>query len=409
MATGRAVSGDLRRANRGTALRLLFLDGPLNRVELGRRTGLSSGTVTNLCSALLEEGLIVETGQEQSAGGRPRVQLEVNPDFGAIVGVEIGESGIRVEGFDFRLGVLGVADVDLLPQRHDPAVTIEAIATATGELVARLSQAGRRLIGIGIAVPGMVERGSGGARVHAPIIGWQDVPLERLLGERLGAPVFVENGAKALGQVEMWLGAGRGAQHAVVALWGTGVGAAIFVDGVLYRGATSSAGEWGHACIVVGGRRCRCGSLGCLEAYIGAEALLSAWQAVDSLAPASDPDQHWWADQLLEAAAARPEAQQVLDDAATFFGVAAANLANLFNPELIVVGGSLGLRFGPAMLGRIRELIESQALDYAAAGVELALGRFGADAVALGASTLVVADLLANGGALGGSGALTGA
>jgi predicted NBD/HSP70 family sugar kinase len=400
LATGRAVVRDLRRLNRGSVLRLLFLDGPLNRVELGRRTGLSSGSVTNLCSALLEEGLIIETGHEQSEGGRPRVRLEVNPDFGAIIGVEIGESGIRVEGFDFRLGVLGVADVDLHPQRHDPAVTIEAIATAAAELAAQFTAAGRRLIGIGIAVPGMVEQGGDGARVHAPNIGWRDVPLERLVSERLGAPVFVENGAKALGQVEMWLGAGRGAQHAVVALWGTGVGAAIFVDGVLYRGATSSAGEWGHACIVVGGRRCRCGSLGCLEAYIGAEALLSAWQEVDPLAPASDPDQHEWADQLLEAAATRTEAQRTLDDAATFFGVAAANLANLFNPELIVVGGSLGVRFGPAMLGRIRELIGTQALDYAASSVELALGRFGADAVALGASTLVVADLLVNGGAL---------
>lgn len=400
MATTRAVGRDLRRVNRGHLLRLLFLDGPLNRIELGRLTGLSSGSVTNLCAALLEEGLIIEAGQEQSEGGRPRVQLDVNPSFGAIVGVEIGESGIRVEGFDFRLGVLGVAHVDLHPQRHSAEVTIDATSAAINELVSELISGGHRVIGVGIAVPGMVEHGEGGARVHAPNMDWHGVPLAQLVHERVGIPVYVENGAKALGQVEMWLGAGRGAHHVVVALWGTGVGAAIFVDGVLYRGATSSAGEWGHACIVAGGRQCRCGSRGCLEAYIGAEGLLAAWQEADPLAADSEPDEEEWADQLALAAGERPAARQALDRAATMFGVAAANLANLFNPELIVIGGSLGLKLGPSILSRTREVMSSQALDYAANGVTLALGRFGDDAVALGAATLVVAELLANGGML---------
>jgi predicted NBD/HSP70 family sugar kinase len=152
--------------------------------------------------------------------------------------------------------------------------------------------------------------------------------------------------------------------------------------------------------VTVGGRKCRCGSDGCLEAYIGAEGLLSAWQEADPKAPRSDPDEEEWADQLLEAAPACEGAQQTLEQAATFFGVASANIANLFNPELIVVGGWLGRKFGPALLTRIAEVMREQALDYAAAGVQLALGRFGDDAVALGASTLVVAELLAGGGVL---------
>jgi len=399
MSTGRAVSRDLRRANRGSVLRLLFLDGPLNRVELGALTGLSSGSVTNLCAALLEEGVIIEVGHEQSDGGRPRVQLDVNPDFGTIIGVEVGESGIRVEAFDFKFGVIGAAHINLHPQAHAPDETVTAIAQAIDDIVAKLEAGGRRLIGVGVAVPGMVEHRDGSSRVHAPNIGWSKFPLAQQLAERIGAPVFVENGAKALGQVEMWLGAGRGAHDAVVALWGTGVGAAIFVDGALYRGATSSAGEWGHACLVVGGRRCRCGSRGCLEAYIGAEGLLEAWREVDANAPGPNTDPEQWTDQLLQAAAAGNGAERPLDEAATFFGVACANLANLFNPELIVIGGSIGLALGPTLLDRIREVMQSQALDYAASGVRLALGRFGEDAVAFGASTLVVSELFATGGA----------
>lgn len=389
---------DLRRVNRSSVLRLLFLDGPLNRVDLARLTGLSSGSVTNLCSALLDEGLIIEAGHEQSDGGRPRVMLQVNPNFGAVIGVEIGETGIKVEGFDLRLNVIGVADVDLHPQRHEAAVTIEEISLAIEKLIAQLNVEGRTLLGVGVAVPGMVEQRPDDARVHAPNIGWHDVPLERSLRARVDAPVFAENGAKALGQAEMWLGAGRGAQHAVVALWGTGVGAAIFTSGTLYRGATSSAGEWGHTCICVGGRKCRCGSNGCLEAYIGAEGLLETWRQADPGAPSSQADDESWADRLLEDAATSTAAGETLADAATSLGVGVANLANLFNPELIVIGGWLGLKLGPTLLGRIRTVVREQALDYTASRVKIELGRLGPDAVARGASTLVVGELLAGGG-----------
>ena len=130
----KAIVGDLRRVNRSVVLRPLFLQGPLNRVDLGQLTGLSSASITNLTAALLEEGLIVEVGLEQSDGGRPRVMLQVNPEFGAVIGVEIGETGVRVEGFDLRLRVAGVAEVGLHPQRHDADVTIEETVKAIEKL-----------------------------------------------------------------------------------------------------------------------------------------------------------------------------------------------------------------------------------------------------------------------------------
>jgi predicted NBD/HSP70 family sugar kinase len=379
-------------------LRLLFLEGPLTRGELGQSTGLSSGSVTGLTSALLEEGLIVEAGQEESEGGRPRMMLRVNPEFGALIGVEVGETGIKIEGFDLRLRMAGATDVGLHPQRHEPETAIDEIVRGIEKLVAQFEVEGRHLLGVGIGVPGLVEHRPDGARVHAPNIGWNDVALERLIRERVETPIFVENGAKAQGQAEMWLGAGRGTHHAVVALWGTGVGAAIFTDGSLYRGASSSAGEWGHTCISVGGHPCRCGSRGCLEAYIGAEGLLSEWRRSDPTVAACDPDEEEWANRLLEAAKTNSVASRVLDDAAIAFGVAAANLANLFNPELIVIGGWLGLKLGRPLLSRINEVIRDQALDYTASRVRVELARFGTDAVAMGASTLVIDALLNNGG-----------
>ena len=390
---------DLRRVNRGAVLRRLFLEGPVNRVALAQLTGLSSGSVTNVTSALLEEGLIAEVGLEESDGGRPRVLLQVNPEFGGIVGVEVGETCIRVEAFDMRMRVAGMADVNLHPQHHDADVVIEQINVAIEKLQAQFNAEGRRLIGVGVALPGIVAHHDGEARVHAPNIGWRDVPLEKLMRERTGLPVFADNGAKALGQAEMWLGAGRASSNVVVALWGTGVGAAIFTDGTLYRGSASSAGEWGHTSVMVGGKRCRCGGSGCLEAYIGAGALLEEWHRTDPDAvPPSDPDSEDWFDRFLAAARANKAAQGALEQAALYFGTGVANLVNLFNPEKIIIGGWIGLKLGPGLLGQIRETVRRQALEYTASRVSIEMGQLGAEAVALGACTMVVDELLTNGG-----------
>jgi predicted NBD/HSP70 family sugar kinase len=397
MAGGRATVRDLRRVNRAAVLRPLFLEGPLNRVVLSQLTGLSSGSITNVIGDLIEEGLVVEVGTEDSDGGRPRVQLQVNPDFGVVIGVDVGETGIRVEGFDLSMTELAGATVDVHPQEDDAHVVVAQIAEAVNELQRRFERERRPILGVGVAVPGVVEHDRD-VHVHAPSIGWKAVPLGRLLGERVELPLFIENGAKTLGQAEMWLGAGRGAQHAVVTLWGTGVGAAMFADGRLYRGAASSAGEWGHTCVVIDGTECRCGASGCLEAYIGAAALLKEWARADpGVELPDDFEQEPWLDRLV-AAAGTDAAGAVLERAATIFGTAAANLVNLFNPERIIVGGWAGLKLGPVLLPKIREVLGAQALDYPATRVTLELGRLGHDAVALGASTLVVEALLSRGG-----------
>src|SRR5207245_421397 len=282
---------------------------------------------------------------------------------------------IRVEAFDLAMTEVAGAVVDAHPREHGAGVIVERVAEAVNELQARLESEGRRILGVGVAVPGVVERNAD-AHVHAPSIGWDGVPLGRLFRERIELPLSVENGAKTLGQAEMWLGAGRGYRHTIVTLWATGIGAAVFADGALFRGVGSSAGEWGHTSVVVGGTRCRCGASGCLEAYIGAEALLREWARLDEAAVLpSELDQRAGIDRLVKAGSSSDAAAAVLDRAGTYFATAAANLVNLFNPERIVIGGWAGLKLGPLLLPRIRAVIAAQALDYTATRVSLALGR----------------------------------
>jgi predicted NBD/HSP70 family sugar kinase len=395
MASKRTTVRDLRRHNRSLLLSKLYFDGPLSRHELSQLTGLSAATVSNVTAELGEERLITEAGQVESDGGRPRVLLRVDPAYGHVVGVDIGETGVKIELFDLAMNRLATVDHPL-PAAPDPATAVEQVTSGLREVFASAGIEDSAVLGVGIGVPGTVEQGER-VLVHAPTVGWDAVPLEALLRDAgVSLPLFVDNGAKTQGQAEMWFGAGRGAKHAVIALIGSGVGAAVVADGTTYRGSTSSAGEWGHTTIAYGGAECRCGSHGCLEAYIGAEGVLTRYRrARGKDVPGADEQAQFSA--LLEAAPKSKTAARVLDDTAGYLGAGIANLINLFNPERIVIGGWAGLALGEQLLPRIRQAAGEHALRHPFSQTSIQLGSLGLDAVATGAATLPVADLLEQG------------
>jgi predicted NBD/HSP70 family sugar kinase len=252
------------------------------------------------------------------------------------------------------------------------------------------------VLGVGVGVFGTVEQGAE-VIVHAQTIGWDAVPLERMLRAGTALPIYVDNGAKTLGQAELWFGAGRGVRHAVITLIGSGVGAAMITNGIIHRGATSSAGEWGHTCLVYDGRPCRCGSRGCLEAYVGAEGILDRWRVARGGHPVPGQDEESALAALLAAAPASRPAARVLAETAGYLGAGIANLVNLFNPERIVLAGWAGHALGERLLPEIREAAAARALRHPFGQTTIQLGQLGTDAVALGAATLPVADLLARG------------
>lgn len=395
MASKRTTVRDLRRHNRSLLLSKLYFDGPLSRHELSQLTGLSAATVSNVTAELGEERLITEAGQVESDGGRPRVLLRVDPAYGHVAGVDIGETGVKVELFDLAMTRLATVDHPL-PKAPDPATAVEQVTSGLREVFASAGIDEATVLGVGIGVPGTVEQGAR-VLVHAPTVGWDAVPLVSLLQDAgVSLPLFVDNGAKTQGQAEMWFGAGRGARHAVIALIGSGVGAAVVTDGTTYRGSTSSAGEWGHTTIAYGGQQCRCGALGCLEAYIGAGGVLARYRRVRGKDVPGEDEQAQFA-ALLEAAPKSKTAAKVLDETAGYLGAGIANLINLFNPERIVIGGWAGLALGEQLLPRIRSAAGEHALRHPFSQTSIQLGSLGLDAVATGAATLPVADLLEQG------------
>ncbi|MFD8378218.1 ROK family protein [Streptomyces sp. NPDC059679] len=416
---------DLRRENRTAVLRRLFFDGPMSRFSLAPATGLSSGSISNVVTELLAEGLVEEAGSVDSDGGRPRTLLRIAPRSGHMIGVDVGETRVRVELFDLSLAEQGRAERPLptrgtaRPDRYDSELIAGHIRDGIAEVVEVAGLSPAQILGVGIGTPGIIEHSEeDGAVVHCTPIGWEAVPLERML-RRPGhlpqqVPYFIENGAKTLGQAEMWFGAGRGARSAVVVLFGSGVGACVVTDDVEHGRAV----EWGHLTVRVRGRRCRCGALGCLEAYAGAEALLERWQEAGGqpppdtdeetaltamLAGAYPPDAANPTDRANPTAGADggapdPVAAAVLAETAEYLGAGLSDLINLFQPERILVGGWAGLQLGSRFLESVRRHALSYALPYPSGRVGIDLGALGPDAVTVGAATLPLADFFARGG-----------
>ncbi|RAO48132.1 N-acetylglucosamine repressor [Micromonospora saelicesensis] len=396
MELARATNRSVRLRNRSALLTKLFLDGPLTRQDLVRSTGLSQPAVSNVVADMIDEGLVVEAGAAESDGGRPSMLLRIAPRFAFLIGVDVGETRVRVELFDFAMTLLASVEYPLDPARTEPDLVAGHVLAGIEAVTGQAGVAPGDVLGVGIGVSGVVEQGTE-AVVHAQALGWDRVPLERLIGAGTDLPLHIDNGAKTLGQAEMWFGAGRGARHAVFALVGSGVGASVVTNGATYRGASSSAGEWGHTTLVYGGRVCRCGARGCLEAYVGAEAIIDRYREARRGRPVPGEDEESQIAALVAAAETSATARRVLEDTAGYLGAGVANLINLFNPERVVLGGWAAMALGD-LLPAVREAAGRQALrqPYEQASIELC--QLGVDAVALGAATLPIARFLTEGG-----------
>jgi predicted NBD/HSP70 family sugar kinase len=398
----RSTVRDLRRDNRAAVLWPLYLSQsrgnkpkpgqPLTRQDLSAATGLSAASVTNVVRELIDEGIVLETGLAEPDGGRPRALLGMNPEYGYVIGVDVGETRTRVELFDMTMAGQAKAEYPLDPYRHDVDVVVEHIVSGFDAVLASSGIDPAAVLGAGIGVPGILEQGPE-VLVHGQTYGWDAVPLGQLLRARRLPdprwPLHFDNGAKTMGQAELWFGAGRGTRSAIVVLIGSGVGASLISGGTTYRGATSSAAEFGHITIVTGGRGCRCGSAGCLEAYAGAEAILERYGR-----PMAAADQEAALAELIDAAGTSPVARTVLEETAQYLGVGIASLINLFNPERVIVGGWAGLLLSGPLLPAIREAARQHSLRHPFAATTIELGELGPWAVALGAATLPMESFL---------------
>ena len=387
--------------DRTRVLEAIRRDGPTSRADLSRSLGLAKPTVSALVRELVEAGLVRERGPRSRARttvgdrpprgrGRPPVLLSFNEQSEYVLGLHIGVGHTTV--------VLADANGDGVGRRRLPTPigpaeeVLHAVGAIAREVVVAAGIARRRLRAAAVCVPGQVDVAAGTCLL-APNLGWRDVPVVGLLGAALGVPVGIHNTVQAAAVAEHAFGAGRGARTMALVHAGTGVGAAVLQDGVVFHGSAGLAGELGHAVMPGLDAACPCGRHGCVETAASATAVArSARDAVRTGSPtrmAGLGDEITAVDVFAAAEAGDTLAQALLGEAGRTLGIAASWLVNIVNPDVLVLGGGL-VGAGAHLVDPFRAALEAHALSGALARMEVRTWSAGPDAKVRGAVLLAL-------------------
>jgi glucokinase-like ROK family protein len=388
----------VRKINRSIVLSTLRLGAPASRARIANLTGLNRATVSNIVNELIDEGLIREEQEPTPGIGRPAFSLTLNPEGGAVVGVEIGVDFIAVLLTDFAAQSLWETRINVAAGQSQSQILAQAEALVDQALnLAR----GRKLrpLGLGIGVPGLVNVEQG-TLIMAPNLHWRDVPLRLMLNQRFNLPTFIENEANLAALGEYYFGIARGVENFVYLSSGIGLGGGILLGGRLMRGQNGFAGEIGHMRRNRDGERCGCGRIGCWETEVGPRAVLR--RVTEQLQ--TDPDQ-----ELLDACngdfsnltfemvvqfglAGDDTCRGAIEDVASSLGEGIADLVNAFDPELVVIGGAFTL--GKDILRPIiEETVLASALQPTTHGLRIAFSERGDNACVYGAVAIVLDDI----------------
>jgi predicted NBD/HSP70 family sugar kinase len=380
----------IRRHNLGLLLGQVHRDGELTRAELTQRLHLSRSTVGALVADLTELGLLdehVPSGGERA--GRPSHLVGPRPDgpYAIAVDVDITHVTTAAVGIGGRVLARDVVATD--PSPSPPLTVAEEIVAAIKRLGMQVG-VGAWPVGVGVSVPGTVGRQDGLVE-FAPNLGWRDAAFGEILSGMVpaGLPVFIGNDADVAVVAEHLRGTGRGSDDLVYLMGRIGVGAGVIVNGAPVRGRDGHAGEVGHTVVDASGPECHCGQRGCVETYIGDNALLKL--AGRTASPTVDHT-----DQLFDdARAGDKRAAAAVRTVAEALGRTLASLVNMLNPERVILGGSLA---GVLDFARtdIRAALDSYTMTTAGDAVQLCTPGLGEDSALLGAAELVFARMLAD-------------
>lgn len=388
----------LREINLSSVLRYIHSNAPISRAQLAGLTGLNKSTVSSLIDELVERGLVRQTGLDTSGTGRPATLLELNPQAGYIIGVEYGVDFVTVILANFHGEVIWRAQ-----QNADPAEGQETTTAKVFELVDQAIEVctaqQARLLGLGISTPGTVQVEEG-FLIYAPNLDWRNIPFAQIYHDRYpNLTVCVDNDANAAAVGEHLFGVAQHAQDFVFLFGGVGIGAGLFLNGGLYRGQSGYAGEIGHSVFMAETFQtpCHCGNRGCWETYASqlsimerVRAQLQARRSSSITSFLSDPNAPLTLQSIKEAANIGDNvAVEALNEAGQAMGIGVANVINIFNPSMVVIGGPLSM-VGQFMLPGIQESIERHTLPEIRQVTQVVLSASGPDASVIGAVATVV-------------------
>jgi len=355
---------------------------------------LSLPTITNIVKRLLDDGIVVEADYKQSTGGRRAALLQLHPDYAHAVGLEVSCSCLRAA----RVNLVGeIVDQEEAPP-HRPECREPELGRIVAVAQAVLERAPRGLVaGLGIGISGIISSGQGISVKFPRSEKWVDVPLAAILSERLGLPTWLENDVQTATLGELRFGDGRSAESFAYLHLGQGIALGIVADRRLYEGANGNVGELGHSIIEPEGPICYCGNYGCLESLASPAAIVR--QAQEAITGAGVESQVLslaggdlsaiTIEHVFQAAERGDRlASNLVEKAAGYIGLSAANLVNVLSPELLLLAGAMVERGGLA-LEAVTRSFRSLVMPSLREVTELRKSRLGRAGCVLGAAALV--------------------
>lgn len=373
----------IRSINRSILLNVIKTEGEVSRVALAHMTGLSAATVTTITGQLIQEGLVFEKATGDSTGGRPPIMLALNPRGGFVIGIKLMEGTVVGAITDLNASILAKDAIELSDTQVNTSV--ETLVVLVNRLVQQAGIKKKQLMGVGIGLAGVVDFAQGIVKQN-PIFGWKNINLRELLEARMRVPVYIDNDVNTLTLGEKWLEPGKPEDNFIVITLGRGIGMGIVINGQIYRGKGGGAGELGHIMVDPEGPRCDCGRKGCLETLLSDRALIAEARR-DISSDVSDLD-----DLIARMKAGNQDAALIFTKAGQHLGHQIANLVNLFDPKLIIISGE-GIRMGDVFFSAMRSTFEEGVMPGLAEDTEIRVNSWGNDIWALGAASLVIAEI----------------
>ena len=336
----RTITGTgMRGINRSAILEIIRRESPISRTVIARRLDVSLPTVMRIVDQLVDEGLVRSKGATEWSGGRRRSLLEFNVDGHVVIGIDLG--GTTMFGAIADLGGSILDEAEIVRHGTSAEESFQRLVDLIDTLLASPKLQGRQIRGIGVGAPG-ITRPDEGIVEWAHSLSWQNYPLKVGLAKRYSLPITVDNDVNLAALGELWFGAGQNTQNMVFITIGTGIGAGIIIDGALYRGSHEASGEIGHFVL---GREFlgqRYAEFGALESLASSTGIAEA--ARRALADRRDPAEleSLSAEEVFDAARQGQEwARAIVDGVVDCLAIAVANMSVSFDPELIVLGGTV--------------------------------------------------------------------
>jgi N-acetylglucosamine repressor len=353
--------------------------GPISRAQLAKELSLSPTTVTVIVDYFMANGFLIETGKGDSSGGRKPVLVKLTPNAGHVIAVDLEQ---------YRAAILNL-EAEILFTKILPRVGKKEWLASLLQVIHELIQACGpevRLLGIGIAVPGIIDSDKGKV-LTASNLDINHVSLKEELQEHFQVPILLENDANAAAFGEYLYGHGQQVDNFLYLHVGKAVGAGLFLSGSLFTGGAGGAGEFGHISVDPSGTLCHCGNIGCLGKLISEPFLIQQWRQWTGIGIESGTPSLI---ELVELSNKGDEiAERLMDFAGELLGRGVVTLVNLFNPTLILLGGELALN-NTRMLQQVKNQVELRSLSMFSKHVRIQEGKTRLNAGIIGAGSLAL-------------------